>query len=64
WIIQKAHHSASRGHFRSQRFTELVARELSWKGLAQNVMRYIRGYSACHRAKKSNEKPYSLIQPL
>jgi hypothetical protein len=27
-------------------------------------MRYVREYSACHRAKSSNKKPYSLLQPL
>ena len=42
----------------------LVQREFSWKGLVQDVKRYVRGCAACHRAKASNQKPYGLLQPL
>jgi hypothetical protein len=63
-VIQEAPNSAIGGHFRAQWMTALVAREFPCKGLAQDIKRYVWGCSACHRAKRSNEKPYSLLQPL
>ena len=41
-----------------------MQREFYWKGLAQDVKRYVRGCAACQRAKPSNEKPFGLLQPL
>ena len=42
----------------------MVQRELYWKGLAQDVKRYVRGGAACHHAKPPNKKSYGLLQPL
>ena len=44
-ILQEAHDSPIGGHFGAQRTTPLVQREFYWKGLAQDVKRYIRGYA-------------------
>ena len=63
-ILQEAHDSPVGGHFGAQRTTALVQREFYWKGLAQDVKRYVRGCAACHRAKPPNEKPFGLLQPL
>ena len=63
-ILQEAHDSPVGGHFGAQRTIALEQREFYWKGLAQDVERYVRGCAACHRAKSSNEMPFGLLQPL
>ena len=63
-ILQEAHDSPIGGYFGAHRTTSLIQREFYWKGLAQDVKRYVRGCAACHRAKPPNEKPYGLLQPL
>ena len=63
-VLQEAHDSPVGGHFGAQRMTALVQREFYWKGLAQDVKRYVRGCAACHYTKPPNEKPYGLLQPL
>jgi hypothetical protein len=63
-VLQEAHDSAIGGHFGALRTTALVQKEFYWKGLIQDVKRYVRGCAVCHRAKPSNEKPYGLLQPL
>jgi hypothetical protein len=63
-VLQEAHDSAIGGHFGALRTTALVQKEFYWKGLVQDVKRYVRGCAVCHRAKPSNEKPYGLLQPL
>lgn len=63
-VLREAHDSPVGGHFGAQRTTALVQREFYWKGLAQDVERYVRGCAACHRAKPTNEKPFGLLQPL
>ena len=52
------------GHFGGQRTTALVQREFYWKGLTQDVQRYVHCYAACHHAKPPNEKPFGHLQPL
>jgi hypothetical protein len=61
-VIQEAHDLGIGGNFRAQRTTLLGAREFYWKEQAQDVKRYVRGYSAYYRAKSANEKPYGLLQ--
>ena len=63
-ILQEEHDSPIGGHFGAQRTTALLQRKFYWKGLAQDVKRYVWGCAACHSAKPPNEQPYGLLQPL
>jgi hypothetical protein len=63
-ILQEAHDSKIGGHFGAQRTEAMIARDFYWKGMSQDIKRYVRGCAACHRAKATNQKPYGLLQPL
>lgn len=63
-LIEEAHEQVSMGHPGIRKTTELLIQRYYWKGLPQDVERYIHNCSICRRAHIPRDKTPGLLQPL
>ena len=63
-LISFLHDPPHAGHPGAKRTKELVQRAYWWRGMGQDVDRYVATCPSCQRNKSSNQKPAGLLQPL
>ena len=63
-IIREHHDTPLAGHQGVARTKESISRLFWWKGLHQEVCKYVHGCRQCAVSKHSRQKPFGLLQPL
>ena len=63
-IIQQIHDSPLTGHPGREATLDLVSREYTWPGLAQDVRQFVRNCNTCGKAKVWREQRQTLLKPL
>lgn len=63
-LIKEAHDQISTSHPGIRKTKELLSQRYYWKGLPQDIERYIRNCSICRRSHVPRDKTPGLLQPL
>ncbi|GAM88161.1 hypothetical protein ANO11243_061920 [Dothideomycetidae sp. 11243] len=63
-IIRIHHDDPTAGHGGIDKTIELITRNYLWKGLRNDVKKYLQECDTCHKSKHSRHKPYGLLQAL
>ena len=63
-LIQEHHNPAFCGHLGQDKTLQSLRRLFTWRGISDDVTRFVQTCQICQATKTSNQKPSGLLQPL
>lgn len=63
-VLKESHDVPAAGHCGQAKTFELLDRNYTWKGMRNDVARYIRNCHTCQRSRTTRHKPSGVLRPL